>query len=83
MVPTGEQAAFEMIESEFALEVFVHALGAPALLQNSTRIASGTALSYEKCLMKRSDPTDPRRSWPPNTRTRLSALLAYEIGRQF
>src|SRR6266567_1330857 len=34
MVPSGEGAAFEMVESKLALEVLVHPLGAPALLED-------------------------------------------------
>ncbi len=30
MVPAGERAAFEMIESQLSLEIFIHALGPPA-----------------------------------------------------
>src|SRR5574338_818416 len=35
MVPAGERPALEVVEPEFALEIFVHALGAPALLADA------------------------------------------------
>ena len=34
MVPAGERATFEVVESELALQVLVHPLGAPALLED-------------------------------------------------
>src|SRR5262245_39617293 len=35
MMPTGEGAALEVVEAEFALQVLVHALGSPALLEDA------------------------------------------------
>src|SRR3989442_7870429 len=35
VVPALKRAAFEVVEPELALEIFVHSLGAPALLDDS------------------------------------------------
>src|SRR5205823_13906342 len=34
MMPSWERAPFEVVEAELALQVFVHALGAPAFLED-------------------------------------------------
>src|SRR5258706_15911947 len=35
VVPARERAAFEVVEAELALEIFVHAFGAPALFEQA------------------------------------------------
>ena len=44
VVPASETAALEVIQSEFALEILVHALGTPALLDQLHELHEGHAL---------------------------------------
>src|ERR1700759_2886207 len=44
VVPASETAALEVIQSQFALEVLVHTLGTPALLEKVHELYEGHAL---------------------------------------
>ena len=48
VMPSGERASFEVVESELALEVLIHALGAPPFLEEQHNLFLAHALGERR-----------------------------------